>query len=296
MRLFVFALGAAALIALIRFAGADAVLDGLGRLGIGGLAIVVAAHLPVLVLLGWAFRLAAGGGRFAAFFAARLVRDAGAELLPFSQFGGFAAGVRVLTLSGTGVASGSAAMFADLIAEFVAKLPYTVAGLAVLFVIRPDSPLVRPLGLGLLVLTVAGAVAYAGRAWLKRWFEAVTRRWLTQGLPRTFIAPSFAVHTAAWFAGALESWIALVLLGRSVGIGEALVIDSLTSGLRTFAFFIPAAAGVQEAAYVLASAAVGIGPAPALALSLVRRARDIVIGLPALALWHGWEMRRLPGS
>jgi hypothetical protein len=37
----------------------------------------------------------------------------------------------------------------------------------------------------------------------------------------------------------------------------------------------------------------GLSPEFALALSLIKRVRDIVIGVPALALWQAMEGRRL---
>jgi uncharacterized membrane protein YbhN (UPF0104 family) len=70
------------------------------------------------------------------------------------------------------------------------------------------------------------------------------------------------------------------------------VIDSLFTGIRTFAFFIPGAIGVQEAAYVALCAMFGISPGMALAFSLVRRARDFLIGTPSLAAWQMTEGRR----
>jgi hypothetical protein len=48
---------------------------------------------------------------------------------------------------------------------------------------------------------------------------------------------------------------------------------------------------VQEAGYALLAPLVGIDPAAALALSLVRRARDVVVGVPTLLIWQAREMR-----
>ncbi len=62
--------------------------------------------------------------------------------------------------------------------------------------------------------------------------------------------------------------------------------------MRSLAFFTPAALGVQEGAYALLAPLIGLGVADALALSLVKRARDIVIGAPALLLWQRLEAKR----
>ncbi len=49
-------------------------------------------------------------------------------------------------------------------------------------------------------------------------------------------------------------------MGANINLAEAAVIDSLFTGVRTFAFFIPGAIGVQEAAYVALCAMFGIPP------------------------------------
>jgi hypothetical protein len=72
-----------------------------------------------------------------------------------------------------------------------------------------------------------------------------------------------------------------------------LVIESLLYAIRTAAFAIPNAVGVQEGAYVLIGAAFGLTPEMALAISLLKRARDLMIGLPALGTWQLAEGGRL---
>ena len=49
---------------------------------------------------------------------------------------------------------------------------------------------------------------------------------------------------------------------------------------------------MQEGGYIMLGALFGLTPETALALSLVRRARDIVIGAPVLAVWQMVEGRR----
>jgi hypothetical protein len=81
------------------------------------------------------------------------------------------------------------------------------------------------------------------------------------------------------------------------------------AGLRTFVFMVPAAAGVQEASYVLACAVFGIAPAAAVAASFARRARDLTLGTATLGIaagtdrgvvrgvrWAGAALRRQAGS
>jgi hypothetical protein len=50
---------------------------------------------------------------------------------------------------------------------------------------------------------------------------------------------------------------------------------------------------VQEGVYVMLGSLYGLPPETMLALSLLKRARDIVIGVPMLLLWQGLESGRL---
>ncbi len=59
------------------------------------------------------------------------------------------------------------------------------------------------------------------------------------------------------------------------------------------AFFVPGSAGVQEAGYVGLGAAFGVPPDMALGVSLLRRARDLALGVPILLAFQWVELRRL---
>jgi uncharacterized membrane protein YbhN (UPF0104 family) len=57
-------------------------------------------------------------------------------------------------------------------------------------------------------------------------------------------------------------------------------------------FLVPGALGVQEAGYVIICGLFGIPPAGAVAFSLARRARDLLIGLAGLGLWQTLEVKK----
>jgi glycosyltransferase 2 family protein len=103
----------------------------------------------------------------------------------------------------------------------------------------------------------------------------------------------FLLHLACWVASTLEVWIALRLAGRALDFTAVLVIESLLYAIRTVAFAIPNAVGVQEGAYIILGGAFGLTPEMALALSLLKRARDLAIGLPVLGAWQAIEGGRL---
>lgn len=63
--------------------------------------------------------------------------------------------------------------------------------------------------------------------------------------------------------------------------------------MRHLAFVVPAGVGVQEAARVLFGHALGISSELALAVSMAKRMREVLCGLPALLSWQWMEGPRL---
>ena len=95
----------------------------------------------------------------------------------------------------------------------------------------------------------------------------------------------------AWCCRAGETWMVLKLLGTPVDLLAASVIESLVGAVRVAAFIMPAGLGVQEGALILLCGWVGVPPAPALAMALIKRGRELVIGLPGLGAWVIEERR-----
>jgi hypothetical protein len=74
-------------------------------------------------------------------------------------------------------------------------------------------------------------------------------------------------------------------------LSEALILESLGQAIRAAAFAIPGALGVQESGFIVLGGVLGVPPAPSLALSLVKRARELALGLPGLIAWQITEGR-----
>jgi putative membrane protein len=241
-----------------------------------------------------------------------LIRDAGSEVLPVSQMGGSVLGARAVALAGVPGSVAAATTMVDLTLEFLAKLAYMAIGLILLINLRPDTPVSLPVTFG---LTATGLFAIAfvivqrhGFAFFDRFARMLGRGWAERtvsgvvavhaALAETYqrsarLWGGFVLHLACWMLSAVEVWIALRLAGAPLGFPTVLVIESLLYAIRTVAFAIPNAVGVQEGAYVLIGAAFGLTPEMALAISLLKRARDLVIGLPALGTWQVAEGGRL---
>jgi uncharacterized membrane protein YbhN (UPF0104 family) len=110
---------------------------------------------------------------------------------------------------------------------------------------------------------------------------------------RTSLLASGQVHVIGSLIGTAEVWIALRFMGFPVTVNEALVIESLLQAVRGAAFAIPGAFGAQEAGLILLCGLFEIPPDQAFALSLIKRAADLVVGLPGLVSLQVLEGGRL---
>lgn len=242
---------------------------------------------------------------------ARLVREAAAEILPFSQVGGIVLGARVLIARGVNSARVNASMIVDMTTELAGQLVFTlfaVAGLLYLTNGRGEDDLLVPILLGtgtLLVMVVAFFVAQ--RRLLDLGINLFGRLIPSVGAhigemrvelaaiyackPRVLAALAF--NLAAWLLSAAGAWIGLLLMDVHLPLFNVLVIEGLVFAMRSVAFMIPGALGVQEAAYMVLGPLLGLSPTSAVALSLLKRARDLAIGIPILAGWQLGEARTM---
>ncbi len=316
-----FCAGAVLFVVLIWAGGAGLVWRSAGLLGPGGFMAVTTLHLALMGLMGAAWWLLEGTGprRWPRFAWGRAARDSAAEVLPLSQLGGYVVGARAVTLVGVGRVFAAASTVVDVTAELVAQLGYAALGLALLDGLRPGSGLVGPALAA--VAAMAGlaaafiAVQARGVGLIERCGAALARTLLGRGLgeigggagqvqarihalharPAILLA-ACAVHAAAWLLNGVETWLTLRLMGVALGVPEAIVIDSLLYGLRSVAFMVPSAIGVQEGGLILLCGLFGVGADTALALSLIKRARDLLIGIPVLLAWQGLEGHRAWGA
>jgi len=302
-------IGVAGAAAAVVYAGAGAVVQAVASVRVSGLLLLVLLHLPIVVLMGVAWWLAAGDDPPASqsrFVWARFVRDAAGEILPFLQFGGIVFGLRALG-RGRVITVGAVSASIDGVIELTAKLPYALAALLTLLALAQQPQLARLLSLALAVTAAFVAALVLARRSLSGWLQALTRaisaRWpqvlrLDDGhagsdlqacfarilAQRGRLGRAFALHLSCWCLGAAEAWVTFRLLGVDLTLLQALAIDGTVAGLRTFGLLVPGAAGVQEVSYMLAGAVFGIPPAAGVAASFVRRARDLVLGVAILGI------------
>jgi len=93
---------------------------------------------------------------------------------------------------------------------------------------------------------------------------------------------ALALALANWVIGALELYVTLWFLGHPVTFSEAWIIEAIAQLVRSGAFFIPGALGVQEGAFMIVIEAMTGRGVLGLAAAMIRRFREIV--------WIAWGM------
>lgn len=306
------AVGIAAMAALVLHFGAAAVGAALLAVGLSGFLAVTLIHAALISLMGLAWSVLLKGTPPWVGVWGRFIRDAGSEVLPLSQVGGYVLGTRALALAGVPATEGVATTIVDVTLEFLGLLAYTALGLVWLLHLQAGGFAPQMIAFGL-----AGACALAvafifvqrrGTRYIDRIAQHLGQGWadktaagaasLHQALDAIYrrrggVWLSFALHFATWVASASEVWTALWFAGQPIPFGSAMVIESMVYAIRAPAFAVPNAVGVQEGAYVLLGGVFGLGPEMALALSFVKRARDLAIGLPVIAAWQAIEGGRI---
>jgi putative membrane protein len=242
------------------------------------------------------------------------VREAVDRLLPVASVGGGVVGIRLLRWRGLAAAPIGASVIVEMVLTLIVVYIFTAIGLFMLVELSATGQDYRRLLLTFLlslpvpILTVlllrygsafgrlqkflrplVGESAMSEQAAsLDHELRASIRRgW------RLLIAG--ALQLAALILGSFEIWFALRLFGHPVDFGTALVLESMTQAVRHLAFVVPAGLGVQEAGLILFGHALGISSELALAVSMAKRIREVLCGLPALLSWQWLEGRRLQG-
>lgn len=310
------AIGMALLIGLVALYGFGDVAAAVGVAGWGVLWVVAYRAVPLLAdTLGWRALLPVPHRRpLRQLVRMRWIADSINTLLPVAQVGGELVRAQLLHRTGVPGPMAGASAVVDLTAGVLTQVGFALLGVALLVQHggADDAVLGIAVGIGMFSCLLVGFYL-AQRAGmfesLARVLERVARGgdWLS--LVGSAAQLDAAVHRlyrrrqpfwiactwrfAYWLLGTGEVWLAMYLLGHPIGLGEAMILESLGAAVRAAAFGVPGALGVQEGAFILLGGSLGIGSETALALSLVKRVREIVLGLPGLLVWQLGEGHRL---
>jgi putative membrane protein len=309
------ALGLALALGLGAYFGFTEIASGIQDAGLGVLAVIAFHPLQLIFsALAWQMLLPSPRPGLIVLMGLRWIREGVNNLLPVAQIGGEIVGARLLRRQGVSLATGGASVTVDLTVEFLTQVVFTLIGLALLI------PGLREPGI---VPWTVGTVALGGT--FVALFVAAQRFGLFQILERSLVRlaerrPEWSSlgevagldrainalyaspatlgwasvhHLISWLLGGLEVMLALHFVGVSVDFREALIIESLGQAFRAVGFAIPGSLGVQEGGFIIACGLFGVSPQAAIQLSLLKRIREVALGIPALIAWQIIETRRL---
>src|SRR5579863_5226055 len=288
------------------------VVRALARAGLGGLVLVIGAGLVAeLVLAVGIIPFLPRHMPLSVIFAARQLRDSSSDVLPITQLGGVAFAARAFVLAGLSAFEASASVIADLTTETFAQGLYVLAGVAASLSLLHRNALLAPwtgamlggalfLSLGSLLFAILqlngsrwaerlGGALFASTARHAQDFSAAVHAIYRA---RARVALSILLQFAGWIASGLWLWVVMAAMDVHPGLGQAIAIQALVEGLRSASVFVPAAIGIQEAGYAAVAPVFGLPPEIGLAVSLLRRARDILVAVPVLLIWQLVETRR----
>jgi putative membrane protein len=292
--------------------------DAVSLIGWGLLGLILWRFVSLLVA-GGAWRLlfaAPSRPGFAIAFVARWVGESVNGLLPVAQVGGEFARARLVfhALKRAGKpASGldaAANVMVDMTLALVAQVLFTLVGLWHLWQLNENAiariaagVVVSVLPLVLLILmqhqgAIKGGASLAARFGLSRLVADESQEhplWARLAALYRRVPLSIgvtALHFVAWSVRAGEVWLALWMMGHPIGVMDAVMIEGLLSAARTAGFLLPAGLGVQEGAILLLCSWAGIPGPLALALALLKRARELGVCLPGLGVWALLERPR----
>ncbi len=305
-----FVLGVAIVVWLVAHADPAALFGVFPRIGWGFAAILAARGATIIVDCAAWYCILPRAERpgFAGMLPLRWIGESINTTLPAAQIGGDVVRARLLQQRVAAPARGAASVAVDFCLSLFAQILFTLLGFVLLarlgdragwwpaalsaalvpgFALLSWELLVRR---RLLVAAERGA-ARLGQRRLAAALEALGAALGLIATSRTALALSLALHLASFLGHAGELWLTLYLMGISTGPAEALLLESLSLAARSAAFMIPSGWGAQEAALIAVATLTGLPAETALALGLVKRAREFAIGLPGLAAWAIAERR-----
>ena len=272
-------------------------------------------HSLQLWLSGIAWRQSVGEPRpkISRYLRIRWIREAVNSMLPVAQLGGNVVGIRLLMQRGVSGPLATAGTLIDVTVEAITQFFFTLMGIAVMAVISADlswAPWVEggmiAMGIGLTGFVIAQRV---GLLKLVEYFaEKLTLLFPALSLDavrgmheelirlqrdKTALLAATGLHLVAWVLGVVETWLALHAMGAHVGWGEALVIESMGMAARSAGFVVPGSLGVQEAGFILVGGLFGLHPDATIALSMIKRVRELIVGTSGMVAWQWSEGKRL---
>jgi len=288
--------------------------------------LVPLAWSPTVVLGTMTWRLLFEPGKEPCFkdaFMALWMGRAINTLLPVATIGGEVVKARMLILWGYPKAESSASVVVDKTVQVFGVIIWGLIGVSLLVHYSVEQEMIAAALTGFAVLGagVAGFVLVQKTGMVRFMVNSAHKLTkadyfenLKDGAERvdgcvraTYARPGRLALATFWRVLALvlqtaEVWAAAYVLGHPISVMEAMFLKSMTSTLSDVAFVIPNAYGIQEGAFVVLGAMIGLPPDLMLAISLSIRIRELLVDVPGLVVWqhaeghHFFKNRKLPAA
>ena len=266
------------------------------------------AHLGTLLAdtLGWRALLRPPQPPLRSMVITRWVGSSINGLLPVAQVGGEFVRARLLARAGISGPLAGASVVVDFTTGLVTQVAFVLLGMGLYLQAQGGTAWLLQAGAGITTfsLLLLGFALVQRRGLflrLARIFEQATQSRAWQGLVGSAAALDREIvaryHDHArlaicagwrllgWLWGSAEVWLAFWLLGHPIGVAEAVILESLGQIMRSVGFMLPGGLGAQEGGIMAGGLILGIGPDLALAVALIKRARELAYGVPGLVAW-----------
>ncbi|MCC7167512.1 MAG: flippase-like domain-containing protein [Rhodospirillales bacterium] len=291
--------GLLAFVLLLLHYGLADILAALAATGLGILWILL-YRAPSLALMGLAWRPlypAQQRPSIGRIVLARWICESVNGLLPVAQIGGDLVRARLAARPGQGAQS-AAAVVIDMTVALIVEILFALGALGLLLGLGIGGGLGPMIALLILGAGAVGAFVVAQRRGLFGALAALIARaagaesWksliggakdLDGAIAATYRHRSALLTCALWHVAATtarvgETALGLWLLGAGLLLAPAFIIENLAALLRSAAFIVPGGLGVQEGSLVALGNLLGLSAEISLALGLIKRVRELVVG------------------
>lgn len=284
-------------------------------------ALILAAYplISALDVWGWQIVFPASARphiRFGGLFFIRLAGEALNSVTPFVDVGGEFLKVSLVSrVFGVDKKAALTSVLMGRTALFFSEIFFWIAGIVLIFIFFPVPPVWR--AIFLITVSLCAVLGVAVLAIQKKGFFLTFLRWLEllrfdlklfgkfhislktvdAEITRFYsgrdarLLVTLSLHFAGWVAGGIETFMMCRLLGMEVSLLDGIILEALLQLVRTASFFIPGNLGAQEAGLALFVGWMGGTPFLGVAVSLLKRIRQLVWTAAGFLVWGVYQWR-----